>query len=242
MIKAVVFDLDDTLAPEYGYVLSGYEALAPYLAERTGHTPGEVFDSLCALFAEDSRNVFNRLLEGWGIIADRDEILKLVRMYREHEPGSRYGLYEDVRPSYHALKKAGLRLGILTDGFATAQRNKMKALGIAQADSDQSGDGDMESNLLFDYIEVTAELGDEYRKPGEAGFLLMAQKLGVDCSEMAYVGDNPEKDFYIKKYLPVVTMRIRRERGVYLDSEYREGLREDYELKGLGDILRHTDI
>ena len=221
MIKAVVFDLDDTLAPEYGYVLSGFEALAPALACRTGLDEAEVFDRLKALFEKGSKCVFNRFFEELSITPGEDEIRELVLDYRDHEPGRRYRLYPDALPALKGLRDSGLGLGILTDGFAAAQRKKLKALDIEG---------------FFDVIAVTGELGDEYKKPGAKGFEHVASSLGVRPEEMAYVGDNPAKDFFIKKVLGVTTVRIRRERGVYLDTPYLEDVREDHAIDSLSQL------
>lgn len=49
----------------------------------------------------------------------------------------------------------------------------------------------------FDHIIITEELGSEYWKSHHMAFDLIKQKLEVEFDEMVYVGDNPEKDFFI---------------------------------------------
>ena len=54
---------------------------------------------------------------------------------------------------------------------------------------------------------------------------------------MVYVGDNPGKDFLIKKHIPgIITMRVMREGGVYAKAPYAEDVREDYIIDDLQSI------
>ena len=111
-----------------------------------------------------------------------------------------------------------MKLGIITDGPAIAQKKKLEALEAFQD---------------FDKIIVTDELGRDYWKPNGKSFQLMARDLGVDYREMVYVGDNPEKDFYRQKIYPIHTVRVEREEGVYKNSLYLEGVREMYKISSL---------
>ena len=88
MIKAVIFDLDDTLVSEYDYVKSGYKCVARRLAVQKifPATFDEIYRVLLDLFAEDSKNVFNRLYDYFEIPYSKKEIKELVNVYREHKP------------------------------------------------------------------------------------------------------------------------------------------------------------
>ncbi|WP_318753436.1 HAD-IA family hydrolase [Globicatella sp. PHS-GS-PNBC-21-1553] len=55
----------------------------------------------------------------------------------------------------------------------------------------------------FDKIIVTDELGRAYWKPHPKSFEIMKAHFGVNYNEMVYVGDNPQKDFFIKKSIPL---------------------------------------
>ena len=228
MIKAIIFDLDDTLAPEKLFVKSGYKAVASYLADTAlkGVGADEIETSLWKLFLEDSRQVFNRLYEKYDMPYDIADIKALVKIYREHRPDeSVYRYYEDTFVTLVSLKEQGYRLGILSDGFLVSQENKLKALGIRKG-----------ADFIFDEIILTDEYGEDYRKPSKKGFELLAKRLLLEPSELLYVGDNPAKDFYVKTQLPVRTVRIKREDGVYLDTEYREGVREDAVISSLEEL------
>ena len=222
MKKAVLFDLDDTLISEEQYISSGYHKIAEYLLMRYElQTDKEgLFQELCALYQADAKNVFNRMLDAHGIVYAKEDILKLVEIYRSHIPDITF--FEDVQPTIIQLKEKNIKLGIISDGYAVTQRNKVKVL---QAD------------VLFDKIILTDELGRDYWKPDERAFLMMAEAFHTEFSEMIYVGDNPEKDFYIGKDYPILTVRIKREHCVYRDREYRDNIKEKAAINTLTELL-----
>lgn len=219
-MEAVLFDLDDTLISEKEYAKSGYHAVAKVLSAKTGESEDAVFESLWALFNEDARLVFNRFLEARRIFFTREEILSLIQVYREHKPAISF--HGDVAETIEGLRRKGCFLGIISDGFAVAQQNKIDAL---------------HAHDYFDKIILTDTLGKEYWKPSPRAFEMMQQASRIPFEKTIYVGDNPEKDFYISALLPVKTARIRREDGVYRDAEYRENIRETYMLSDLRELL-----
>ena len=218
MVKAVVFDLDDTLISEKEYIKSGYRHIAGIIEDRLAMDKNQVFDDLMSLFKVSPLNVFNRLYDKYQIEYSKEMILDLVKEYRWHFPDIQF--YDDVLPCLSELKRSGLKVGIITDGYAIAQRQKLKAI---QADE------------YFDEVIVTDELGREYWKPHPKAFELMKEKFRVNFDEMIYVGDNPEKDFYISKTYPIKTVRIIRD-GVHSDKNYFRDIKEDIKIISLKDI------
>ncbi len=234
MIKAVIFDLDDTLAPERSFVRSGYRAVARSLSgdlaglsefmsiDAEDFSAASIERKLNELFEEDSRNVFNRLFDELGVKYDRDDIMSLVKIYREHDIYTElYEYYADAIPAVEMLKARGVKTGILSDGFLVSQQNKVRALG---------------ADKIFDAILLTDELGRDFWKPAPQGFLKLADDLAVEPSELMYVGDNPNKDFYISKSLPVTSVRVMRAGSVYENAEYREGVKEQHRINSLTEI------
>ena len=219
MIKVVAFDLDDTLISEFEYIKSGYRAVAGELLKKYNLLENETYDKLMSLFSEDSKNVFNRILDEYGISYEKDDILSLVKVYREHMP--EIDFFPDVIPTLTMLKKRGIKLGIITDGYTVTQTNKLKAV---------------LADKYFDKIIITDLLGKEFWKPHPKSFEMMKEYFNVEWDEMAYVGDNPQKDFYISKAYPLKTVRILRDNSVYKDSEYREGIKESFKIDKLLDL------
>lgn len=208
MIKAVVFDLDDTLIPEYEYVKSGFRAVSKAMQS------DELYTTLVSLFNENPKNVYQR-----AGLSD-DECKQCIEVYRNHMP--EISLSDEVKSLLLFLKTKGIKLGIITDGRPNGQRNKIKALGL---------DG------VMDYIIVTDELGgEEFRKPNPKAFEIMREKLQVEFDEMMYVGDNPRKDFYIGSIYPITTVRVACD-GMYQGSDYLDGIREHKFVKKISDLV-----
>lgn len=223
MIKAVVFDLDDTLISEKEYIKSGYRHIAGILSERYKINDEKTFEDLMELFIESSKNVFNRLLEKYEIDYTKEVIIDLVNEYRNHP--TRILFYDDVLPCLEQLKGRGIKTGIITDGYAIAQRKKLEIISAV---------------AYFDEIILTDELGSVFWKPHIKSFEMIRKKLDVEFEEMIYVGDNPEKDFYIRNICPVKTVRIYRD-GVYVDREYFKGVKEEKSINSLIDIIEMID-
>ncbi|MEK4099366.1 MULTISPECIES: HAD family hydrolase [Bacillus] len=218
MIKAVIFDLDDTLISERRYIESGYKHISKLLNEKLQKDEQELYQLLINLFNENTRNVFNRVFDTFGISYTQNEIMELVEEYRNHTPIIQF--FEDVLPCLKNLRTKGINVGIITDGYANGQRQKLKALKAAN---------------YFDEIIVTDELGRRYWKPHSKAFEIMKEKLDVKFDEMLYVGDNPEKDFYISNIHPIQTIRIYRN-GVYENREYLSNIKENYSIYGLDEL------
>jgi len=219
MIKVVLFDLDDTLISEFDFVKSGYKYCSGIIAEKYGFEAENINEMLNNLFNESSKNVFNRLLDSLKIKYTNDDIAEFVGVYRNHKPD--IALYGDVIDCISALKAAGKKVGIITDGFVSTQRNKLEAV---------------KADEIFDKIIISDELGIENRKPAPLTFSMMKDYFGVDFDECVYVGDNPKKDFFIRKTHGVHTIRIVREYGVYKDCEYLENVKEEFRIESLNEL------
>lgn len=217
MIKAVVFDLDDTLYPEYDYVLSCFGAVSEHIQQLYGIADAK--SELTELFAQSREHVFDRFAQSHGL--DKSCVVQMVEVYRTHTPDIK--LSDEVKQTLKDLRSHGYKLGIITDGRPNGQRAKIEALGL---------------NSLVDEIIITDELGGEqYRKPNPKAFKVMANRLGVAPSEMLYVGDNPQKDFAVKKFLPVKTAILKRHNGLYTDKEYLYGILPDVVMFDISNTL-----
>jgi putative hydrolase of the HAD superfamily len=220
MIKAVIFDLDDTLISEMDYIRSGYNHISKILSNEHDLIAKEVYNQLFLEFNLDKKNVFNRVLDRFSVSYDKEYIYKLVNEYREHKPNINF--FEDVLPTIKMLKENGLKVGIITDGYKVAQRLKLEAVNAFEL---------FDNNLI-----ITDELGREFWKPHMRPYELIKEKLDVDFNEMVYVGDNPEKDFYIGSIYPITTIRIKRENGIYLNAKYFQNCTSHHIIKDLSEL------
>ena len=265
-IKAVVFDLDDTLVSEYEFIVSGYRYMSLRLAGRLGYDPREIEDRMWELTKEKYAYVFNRLFDSYGVSYSDEELKELIAEYRNHPADLQF--YPDGYPALKGLKDRGMLTGIISDGDPARQRNKIRSaikglpepdtvsarilggygIGSERTESDnrlallEEDEKKRETDYWFDEIILNDEFGGpQYRKPDPHGYREMARRLGIDPSEMIYVGDNPSKDFHIAAELPIRTARIIRENGIYNDREYLDGIRETWHLESLTDILDIAD-
>lgn len=237
IIKAVIFDLDDTLVSEYGFIVSGYRYMAGELAGRLCSSPEEIEDRLWELSKESYANAFNRLFDTYGVSYTEAELQELILAYRNHPADLKF--YPDVYPALKWLKDRGILTGIISDGDPGRQRNKIRSA-IAGLPDEEKRRSDKD---WFDEVILNDEFGGaSYRKPNPHGFEVMAERLGVEPCEMIYIGDNPAKDFHIVADLPVRTARIIRENGIYNDREYLDGIHETWRFEKLTDIMGLVDI
>ncbi|RQH00482.1 HAD family hydrolase [Natrarchaeobius oligotrophus] len=172
MLRAIVFDLDYTLAvPD-----RDREAILEEALETVGAPPVSREEYLEAhrsnLTRETREPIFADLLAGRDGDVDPAD---LAAAYRETiartiepRPGVE-AMVEDLRADY--------RVGLLTNGPIRAQRDKLAVLGWEDR---------------FDAALVTGEL--EAGKPDPRAFEEIAAELGVDPDEAVYVGDEVDAD------------------------------------------------
>ena len=188
-LKGIIFDLDDTLYNEKQYIKSGYRAVAEYLGS------SEAQEELWRYF-ENNEPAIDTYLNKIGMTGQREACLKI---YREHKPC--ISLNEDVAQKLESLRSKGLKIGIITDGRPTGQRNKIEALGL---------------ETLVDDIIITDELGGEqFRKPCDIAFRIMQRRWGIPFEQLMYVGDNAAKDFQAPRQLGMQWLLIKNSESLY---------------------------
>jgi HAD superfamily hydrolase (TIGR01549 family) len=171
--KGVVFDLDDTLIDHKRWMmdkllLAGTALVSVLEPERLARVA----------YAIVEEGPHDRLID---VLADRlgapDLRDKLLQAYREATP-AQASVFPDVYDVLSELRRSGVRIALLTDNPPESQRAKLRAMpGIEE---------------LFDAVVFTREHGGE--KPLEAGFRVVAERLGLPPSSLLMVGDNPGRD------------------------------------------------
>lgn len=220
LIKGVVFDLDDTLISEKEYIKSGFIEVAKKIFKDHKINTEYIYKLLQVEFNISAKNVFNRVLDILNIDYDKEYILELIHTYRSHIPEIK--LYEDAKYIIENLyNNKDVKLGIITDGYAITQRNKLKVLDIYK---------------YFELIIVTDELGKEYWKPHKKSYEMMKEALNIEYENMVYVGDNVSKDFVTANKLGIHTILINRSEGVYTDLEVDIEYKAKLEIQNLKEI------
>ncbi len=174
MIKLIICDLDDTIFPEYDYVISGYREIAKKYNEKVGINTNSIFNQLKASFDADIENPFNAFIEKNNL--NLNEINAMINIYRYHKP--QLTLYKDIEDFLKKIKSMDIIITILTDGEEKRQLTKIDALGIID---------------YFDYIKVSEE---KFFKPHPHGYEEILNRYQFKNREILCIGDNPNKDFY----------------------------------------------
>jgi putative hydrolase of the HAD superfamily len=179
-VHAVLFDLDDTLYPEHQFVDGGFQAVARFVATRTGLPETALTARLWQLHERDGRGrLFDMLLDETGLGTEPGLVQACIDLYRTHPPS--LDPLPGVQVAVSAIRGEGIATGVVTDGTAAVQRRKLRALG--------------ELSRGFDVIVLTDELGPGKAKPSPAPFLLACRLLNVEPVASVYVGNDPVKDF-----------------------------------------------
>jgi len=213
-IKALVFDMDDTLYPEREYVESGLRAVDEWL-RRTRGIAGFRDAAAEAFAAGERRRVFDAALERLGAKAEPSLVAAMVEAYRAHRPDIR--LSEDAEAVLRRLAPS-VRTGLISDGYLPAQERKVEALGLA---------GRLHCVLL------TETLGRDCWKPSPVPYERMSEALGVAPEECAYVGDNAAKDFVAAKRLGWTTLQLLRQGGLHAGDPPDAAHAADYRIVDL---------
>ena len=219
-IKALLFDLDDTLYDEKQFVESGFFKLAEFVESKFKINKKDFYKILIDIFKGGARgNIFNLALEKVNVAYEENIIRAMVKIYREHNP--KIKLAEDVKSLLEKLKEI-YSLGIVTDGYFEVQKKKVQALKLEE---------------LFDSIIYTDKYGREYWKPNVYGYKLALEDLQVSSKEAIYIGDNPYKDFIGAKKVGITTVRVINQNREYSDVKLDKEYEADYKVEKLNEII-----
>ena len=218
-IRAVVFDLDDTLYPERSYAFSGFDAVAGWLQKRysCGFEPAgrmrELFDTV------HRPRVFNQILSELGIDPTPELVQGMVGIYRTHRP--RISLFQDAEEAL-ARWSGRFRLGMISDGPLVSQQSKVQALRLADR---------------LDRIILTDSWGPAFWKPHCRAFEDIEEAWGWRESACIYIGDNAGKDLVAPRKMGWRTVQIRRPDAVHADAVPPLDGEPEFRVASLTDII-----
>ncbi len=215
MIKAIIFDLDNTLYNEGTYFLEVFKVFVK--KHNIDFSEIEtIFSNKSILISND---IFGDILKELGIHTPRlqEELFKLYKTI-----DTKLQLYEDARELITFAKERGLKLGIITNGVIEAQRNKIRCLSIQN---------------LFDSIVYAREFGKLGEKPNVMPYRKILRELKIKPKEAIYIGDNLETDIEGARELTIKTIWLRR--GYFKDYSFIES---DYTVSSLKDVIEKLNI
>lgn len=197
-LRGVIFDLDDTLVPEWQYVRSAYAAVGRHAY---GDTPAAqaAFAWLWQRFlAGQHSGALDALSERAASTGNLVSFEVLLEVYRSHLPNLR--LSPSAVQTLKRLRRKGLYLGVISDGPLITQQQKAKALGLYQ---------------YVDHLRLTDSWGRQDWKPSRRAFEEIEQLSGYSGTQLVYVGDNLSKDFVAPQALGWRTVQFKRPRQVH---------------------------
>jgi putative hydrolase of the HAD superfamily len=188
-LRGILFDLDDTLADSSGTEEVVWERVADVIDE---HVPGVDRAELRRRYLEVLEGHYGELAAGridfvtfrrrrladalspWGEVSE-----ELLERYIE----AKSRIADEVQPfpqavaTVRALRGAGVRVGVLTNGPSDFQRRKLEVSGLGRE---------------LDAIAISEELGAA--KPEREAFERALGLLGTRAEETAMVGDSLAND------------------------------------------------
>ena len=199
MINGIVFDLDGTLLNHDGAELAALSKLYPtLLAGENEPQRWPAFPDFAAAWHEAAERGWQRYVAGELTFAAQRtwRVQQVLAMQQDSEADSQppteqevsdifarylafyensWSLYPDVLPCLEAL--SAYPLGLITNGDGNQQRQKLQRTGIAE---------------YFTSVVISGDIG--VAKPQREIFERSAEELGLNPSELLFIGDNPQAD------------------------------------------------
>lgn len=191
-MRAVLFDLDDTLLDYSGPAPACWEAacrqLAPVAGVDAAALVAAIHETARWFWSDPARHRTERvnMVGAWTKIA-AGALARLgcvpdglaPRLAEEFAERRRAAmrLFDDAAPALARLRAAGVGLALVTNGDAREQRDKLRRHGLARA---------------FDVVLIEGELG--YGKPDPRVYRQALDALGVAPADAWMVGDHLEFD------------------------------------------------
>ncbi len=181
MVRAIFFDIDDTLyaSRELAYHARENAVNAMIDAGLSEKDPEKVFRLLEGIVREKGSNFsrhFDLLLEKLGMPWNPAIIAAGVAAYHDTKL-SYIHPYPDTVPVLLKLREKGYRLGVITNGVAVKQWEKLIRLGL---------------NHFFHSVVISESYG--VHKPSRELYGIALREMGVDAKDAVMVGDKIDAD------------------------------------------------
>jgi putative hydrolase of the HAD superfamily len=221
-VKAVFFDLDDTLYDTTLQVKSARENAVKAMIGCGLHAEYvEAMEKLRRVVVKYGANYkyhYNELLREFGVEEDPKIIAAGIVAY--HETKKAYLVpYPDTIPTLLELERRQLSLGVVTDGVPVKQWEKLIRLGLQH---------------FFNVVVVTPEGGKQ--KPDASPLLNAAESVGAKPAECVFVGDRLDRDIAAGNKAGFTTVQLMK--GHYSGVGPKDGGEEpDYIIPDLESLL-----
>lgn len=229
-VRALLFDLDETLLDGSGNREAIVRTCARIAASQPALDATQLLDANTEVWrrywpevadlwtlgalegAAVSLEAWRRTLRACG--CDDESLARLARTTHEEIGRETLCLFDDVMDALASLR-AGVAFGLITNGAADTQRDKLRILGIEH---------------YFGAIVISGEVG--IAKPDAAVFQIALDKLRVEPGDAWHVGDSPGTDIAGAKAADMTAVWLNRSGSALKDGE----VKADYEIRSLADL------
>ncbi len=218
MIKAILFDLDNTLMDFMTMKTKSCEAAIEAMVDAgLKMSKKKCMDILFELYGEkgiEYDRIFQEFLKKTMKIVDYKILAEGIVAYRRAQ-------FAYVKPYPGAvetlikLKEKGLKLGIVSDAPSVNAWIRLVEMNLED---------------FFDVVVTFHDTGE--RKPSKAPFLKAIKEIGIDPNNILFVGDWPERDIKGAKLVGMKTAFAK-----YGSNEKTEKTDADHVLKSIKDLL-----
>lgn len=178
MIKAVLFDMDETILDRQASLVRF--AATQYSRHRSVLRPISLIDYIKRFLTLDDNGrlwkdeVYRRILSEAGLDVGLASTLleEYVEEFRHH-----CITFTGVELVLADLRKRGIQMGIITNGPYPFQLRNFEALGLDE---------------FFEVVLVSEQ--EKISKPNPQIFMRALERMGVDPGDAIFVGDNPQAD------------------------------------------------
>ncbi len=218
MIKAVFFDIDDTL-----YDTSGFAKLARKAALNA------MIDAGLPLSSDDAYTLLREIIKEYGSNYNKHFNILTKKVFGEEKPllialgmityhnvkFALLRLFPQTKRTLIYLKQKGYVLGVISNGITIKQWEKLIRLDL---------------HPFFDYVITSEEAGVE--KPDKRIFELALEKMGCKAEESVMIGNKFNEDI-----MGALNAGIS---AILVNSELKESEKEYIGKKGIKlDVLSH---
>jgi putative hydrolase of the HAD superfamily len=218
MIKAVIFDIDNTLMDFMRMKRAGVTAAVDAMIDAGLRIPKEdmekkIFDLYWKEGIED-QNIFDKVLSQELGQVDYKILAAGVLGYRRAKEGT-FTLYPHVKLTLTELLKMGMRMGVVSDAPRLPVWLRIVGLGL---------------HHYFDHVVTFDDTGE--RKPSPVPFRRALEKLGTNADETLMVGDWADRDIKGAKAMGMKTAWAK-----YGNTFETVDSGADFELKDIFEIV-----
>lgn len=218
MIKAVIFDLDNTLVDFMKMKQRAIDEAIPAMIDAglklSFEEANKIIDEIYKEKGIEYQQVFDMFLQRTLKKIDYKILSAGIVAYRKAREAALIP-YPHVYPTLHQLVKMGLKLGILSDAPVKEAWLRLAYLNF---------------HHIFDVVVTFEDTG--FRKPNSAPFKFILGKLNILAKEALMVGDWAERDIVGASQMGMKTAFAK-----YGDTFNTKIHGADYELNDISELL-----